>query len=109
MSRIPSGGSAGVQVEAKPSSSIYTLLTIIALVFLVVAVAVVMVRADGRFGWVVPFGQKYDQSQAEHKRRMNEGDQAIRDAKDAMSRVSLKPAAAEQVQSASEPAAPVTE
>ena len=31
MSRIPSGGSAGTQVAAKPSSSIYTLLTIIAL------------------------------------------------------------------------------
>jgi len=106
MSRIPSGGSAGTQVAAKPSSSIYTLLTIIALVFLVAAVAVVMVKADSRFGWVVPFGQKYDQSQAEHTQRMKEGDQAIQNAKNAMSQVSLKPV---EKSDEAQPVAPMTE
>jgi hypothetical protein len=78
-----------MQVTAAPSSSIFTLLTIIALIFLLVAVGFVAMKADARFGWMLPFGEQYDKTVAEHNRVMGDLDRGIREAETALDTVSL--------------------
>ncbi|MBN2581856.1 MAG: hypothetical protein JXL80_02230 [Planctomycetes bacterium] len=78
-----------MQVAAQPSNSIYTLLTIIALVFLLVAVVFVALQADARYGWSVPFGEKYEKTLKDHDKAMSDLDRGIKEAENALETVSL--------------------
>jgi len=90
MSRTPSGSSAAMQVAAQPSNNIYTLLTLIALVFLLVTVVFVMMEADSRFGWFVPFADQYKEFKRTNEQDMAAIDKTINETQDALEKVTLK-------------------
>jgi len=71
MSRIPSnisgssGSSSGVAgggvaISGKPVSTVYTVLAIIATLFLLAAIVTTMTRSNEGFGYVVPLGDDYN-------------------------------------------------
>jgi len=90
MSRTPSGSSATMQVAAQPSNNIYTLLTLIALVFLLVTVAFVTMEADPRFGWWVPFADQYEKAKRNNKQEVTRIEKIITDSENALEKVTLK-------------------
>ncbi|NIA22166.1 MAG: hypothetical protein GWP05_09440 [Anaerolineaceae bacterium] len=79
-----------MQVAAQPSNNIYTLLMLIALVFLLVTVAFVMVEADSRFGWWIPFADQYEKAKQVNKRDSTRIEKIIADSQDALEKVTLK-------------------
>ena len=79
-----------MQVAAQPSNNIYTLLTLIALVFLVVTVVFVMIEADSRFGWFVPFAAQYEEFKKTNEQDMNAIAKTISETQDALEKVTLK-------------------
>jgi len=90
MSRTPSGSSATMQVAAQPSNNIYTLLTLIALVFLLVTVVFVMMEADSRFGWWIPFADQYDKAKLVNKQDSTRIEKITTDSKNVLEKVTLK-------------------
>ena len=90
MSRTPSGSRAAMQVAAQPSNNIYTLLTLIALVFLLFTVIFAMIEADSRFGWFVPFAGQYKEAKLKNKSDMDAIAKTIRETEDALKKVTLK-------------------